>query len=164
VNPRNLPADESERVLGKAIDHEYNLFELLRRPDVRYTALMSMDGGLYASDDVSPEALGDQSAPVIEQVEIAAKYAGYIDRQKGRGPARRALRGPEAAGRPGLYAGDGPVDRGAPEAGPAPAGNARHGSAHFRHHARQRVVVADSPQEGWSKDKGPERLNRLIRV
>jgi tRNA uridine 5-carboxymethylaminomethyl modification enzyme len=82
VNPRNLPADESERVLGKAIDHEYNLFELLRRPDVRYTALMSMDGGLYASDDVSPEALGDQSAPVIEQVEIAAKYAGYIDRQK----------------------------------------------------------------------------------
>ncbi|MBK8360127.1 MAG: tRNA uridine-5-carboxymethylaminomethyl(34) synthesis enzyme MnmG [Comamonadaceae bacterium] len=83
VNPRNLPADESERVLGKAIDHEYNLFELLRRPDVSYTALMSMDGGLYASDDVSPEALGDQSAPVIEQVEIAAKYAGYIDRQKG---------------------------------------------------------------------------------
>ncbi|MBK6927867.1 MAG: tRNA uridine-5-carboxymethylaminomethyl(34) synthesis enzyme MnmG [Comamonadaceae bacterium] len=82
VNPRNLPADESERVLGKAIDHEYNLFELLRRPDVSYTALMSMDGGLYASDDVSPEALGDQSAPVIEQVEIAAKYAGYIDRQK----------------------------------------------------------------------------------
>ncbi|MBK6360080.1 MAG: tRNA uridine-5-carboxymethylaminomethyl(34) synthesis enzyme MnmG [Comamonadaceae bacterium] len=82
VNPRNLPADESERVLGKAIDHEYNLFELLRRPDVSYTALMSMDGGLYASDDVAPEALGDQSAPVIEQVEIAAKYAGYIDRQK----------------------------------------------------------------------------------
>ncbi|MBK9987889.1 MAG: tRNA uridine-5-carboxymethylaminomethyl(34) synthesis enzyme MnmG [Betaproteobacteria bacterium] len=83
VNPRNLPADESERVLGKAIDHEYNLFELLRRPDVSYTALMSMDGGIYASDDVAPEALGDQSAPVIEQVEIAAKYAGYIDRQKG---------------------------------------------------------------------------------
>ncbi|MBK9198749.1 tRNA uridine-5-carboxymethylaminomethyl(34) synthesis enzyme MnmG [Candidatus Skiveiella danica] len=82
VNPRNLPADESERVLGKAIDHEYNLFELLRRPDVSYTALMSMDGGIYASDDVAPEALGDQSAPVIEQVEIAAKYAGYIDRQK----------------------------------------------------------------------------------
>jgi tRNA uridine 5-carboxymethylaminomethyl modification enzyme len=82
VNPRNLPADESERVLGKAIDHEYNLFELLRRPDVSYTALMSMDGGLYASGDVAPESLGDQSAPVIEQVEIAAKYAGYIDRQK----------------------------------------------------------------------------------
>ena len=82
VNPRNLPADESERVLGKAIDDEYNLFELLRRPDVSYAALMSMDGGLYASGDVAREALGDQSTPVIEQVEIAAKYAGYIDRQK----------------------------------------------------------------------------------
>jgi tRNA uridine 5-carboxymethylaminomethyl modification enzyme len=82
VNPRNLPPAESERVLGKAIDHEYNLFELLRRPDVSYAALMSMDGGLYASGEVAPEALGDQSTPVIEQVEIAAKYAGYIDRQK----------------------------------------------------------------------------------
>ena len=30
VNPRNLPAAESERVLGKSIEHEYNLFELLR--------------------------------------------------------------------------------------------------------------------------------------
>ena len=34
VNPRNLPAAESERVLGKAIEHEYNLADLLRRPDV----------------------------------------------------------------------------------------------------------------------------------
>jgi tRNA uridine 5-carboxymethylaminomethyl modification enzyme len=36
-----------------------------------------------ASADVSRETLGDLSAPVIEQVEIAAKYSGYIDRQKG---------------------------------------------------------------------------------
>ena len=42
-----------------------------------------MDGGKYASADVSRETLGDLSAPVIEQVEIAAKYSGYIDRQKG---------------------------------------------------------------------------------
>ena len=82
VNPRNLPAAESERVLGKVIEHEYNLFELLRRPDVSYGGLVSMDGGRFASHDVSGEALGDLSAPVIEQVEIAAKYSGYIDRQK----------------------------------------------------------------------------------
>ena len=31
VNPRNLPPVESERVLGKAIEHEHNLFDLLRR-------------------------------------------------------------------------------------------------------------------------------------
>ncbi len=82
VSPRNLSAQESERVLGKAIDHEYNLFDLLRRPDVRYADLMSLDGGRYASTDVSREPLGDLANPVIEQVEIGAKYAGYIDRQK----------------------------------------------------------------------------------
>ncbi|GAO25772.1 tRNA uridine 5-carboxymethylaminomethyl modification enzyme GidA [Alicycliphilus sp. B1] len=82
VNPRILAAAEAERVLGKAIDHEYNLFDLLRRPDVDYARLMSLDGGKYASGDVSRETLGALSEPVIEQVEIAAKYAGYIDRQK----------------------------------------------------------------------------------
>ncbi|NMM81842.1 tRNA uridine-5-carboxymethylaminomethyl(34) synthesis enzyme MnmG [Acidovorax sp. SRB_14] len=82
VNPRNLPVEESVRVLGKGIEHEYNLFELLRRPDVAYGALVGMDGGKYASDAVSREALGELAAPVVEQVEIAAKYAGYIDRQK----------------------------------------------------------------------------------
>ena len=34
VNPRNLAAEESERVLGKAIEHEYNLADLLRRPNM----------------------------------------------------------------------------------------------------------------------------------
>ena len=82
VNPRNLSATESERVLGKAIEHEHNLFDLLRRPDVGYDALMSLDGGKHASPDVSRETLGELSAAVIEQVEIAAKYSGYIDRQR----------------------------------------------------------------------------------
>ena len=82
VNPRNLSATESERVLGKAIEHEHNLFDLLRRPDVGYDALMSLDGGKHASTDVSRETLGELSAAVIEQVEIAAKYSGYIDRQR----------------------------------------------------------------------------------
>ncbi|MDD0811101.1 tRNA uridine-5-carboxymethylaminomethyl(34) synthesis enzyme MnmG [Curvibacter sp. RS43] len=89
VNPRNLPAAESERVLGKSIEHEYNLADLLRRPDVSYTALMSLDGGKYlpvaseaAPTAVLPEVLGDLYEPVVEQIEIAAKYAGYIDRQR----------------------------------------------------------------------------------
>jgi tRNA uridine 5-carboxymethylaminomethyl modification enzyme len=83
VNPRNLPAAESERVLGKSIEHEYNLADLLRRPDVTYAGLMSLDGGRYATQDVSRETLGDLAEPVVEQIEIAAKYSGYIDRQKG---------------------------------------------------------------------------------
>ncbi len=81
VNPRNLPTTEAERVLGKAIEHEYSLFELLRRPGVGYADLMAMDGGKYGSPDMTPQALGDLAAPAAEQVEIAAKYAGYIERQ-----------------------------------------------------------------------------------
>jgi len=82
VNPRNLPAAESERVLGKAIEHEHNLFDLLRRPGVGYAALVGMNSAQHTSPDVSRETLGDLLAPVVEQVEIAAKYSGYIDRQK----------------------------------------------------------------------------------
>ena len=78
VNPNNLPLAEAERVLGKAIEREYNLADLLRRPDVNYAGLMSLDGGKYGTPDVS--ALLDKS--VIEQIEITAKYAGYIDLQK----------------------------------------------------------------------------------
>ncbi len=82
VNPNNLPAAESERVLGKGIEHEHNLFDLLRRPGVDHAALMSLDDGRHASADVSRETLGDLAEAVIEQVEIAAKYAGYIGRQR----------------------------------------------------------------------------------
>ena len=82
VNPRNLPAAESERVLGKAIEHEHNLFDLLRRPGVGYAELVAMNSAQHTASDVSRETLGDLLAPVVEQVEIAAKYAGYIDRQK----------------------------------------------------------------------------------
>ena len=82
VSPQNLPAAESERVLGKAIDHEYSLGELLRRPDVSYASLMSLDGGKYASTAVSRETLGDLCDAVVEQIDIAAKYSGYIDRQR----------------------------------------------------------------------------------
>nr|WP_315496734.1 tRNA uridine-5-carboxymethylaminomethyl(34) synthesis enzyme MnmG [uncultured Rhodoferax sp.] len=97
VNPRNLATEESERVLGKAIDHEYNLGDLLRRPNISYAALMSLDHGKYANRDLPPpvsrettdaplsaEAAAQDAfvAAVVEQVEIAAKYSGYIDRQK----------------------------------------------------------------------------------
>jgi tRNA uridine 5-carboxymethylaminomethyl modification enzyme len=89
ANPRILSAAEAERVLGKAIEREYNLFDLLRRPGVAYDGLMEMEGGRFqavAKDGkpvpVSRETLGDQYDAVLEQVEIAAKYSGYIDRQR----------------------------------------------------------------------------------
>jgi len=71
VNPRVLPLRDAERVLGQGIDREYPLSELLRRPDVSYDALMTLPGAGPALDD--PQA--------AEQVEIQAKYAGYIARQ-----------------------------------------------------------------------------------
>ncbi|MDB5779267.1 MAG: glucose inhibited division protein [Polaromonas sp.] len=95
INPNNLPASEAERVLGKAIEREYNLADLLRRPDVNYAGLMSLDGGKYANAEiptgdahVSRETSAGDTLPadlvksVIEQIEITAKYAGYIDLQK----------------------------------------------------------------------------------
>ena len=72
VNPAILSVPEAERVLGQAIEHEYNLFDLLRRPAVRYEGLMSWSGVGTAVED----------SAVVEQLEIEAKYAGYVDRQR----------------------------------------------------------------------------------
>lgn len=71
VQPANVSRETQEAVLGKVLDHEYSLFELLRRPEVSYQGLLD----LIPTD----EMLADD---VKEQVEIAAKYQGYIDRQK----------------------------------------------------------------------------------
>jgi tRNA uridine 5-carboxymethylaminomethyl modification enzyme len=72
VNPGLVPEREAVRVLGQAIEREYSLFDLLRRPAVSYANLLTLPG---AGEGVSaPE--------VIEQVEIQAKYQGYIERQK----------------------------------------------------------------------------------
>ena len=87
VNPNNLPVLEAERVLGKAIEREYNLADLLRRPDVSYAGLMSLEEGKYANPELAAEMassddMAEMMKSVIEQIEIAAKYAGYIDLQK----------------------------------------------------------------------------------
>lgn len=82
VNPRILSEAESARVLGKGIEHEYNLGELLRRPEVGYESLMSLESGRWSAAAVSRETLGDLYEPVVEQIEIGAKYSGYIARQK----------------------------------------------------------------------------------
>lgn len=77
VNPRILADAEAERVLGKGIEREYALTDLLRRPNVNYDTLMTLkgvDGQNLAGPGVTDEA-------VKEQVEIQVKYAGYIDRQ-----------------------------------------------------------------------------------
>jgi tRNA uridine 5-carboxymethylaminomethyl modification enzyme len=86
VNPTSLPAQEAERVLGKAIEREYNLADLLRRPEVTYDSLMGMatlnkDGTPNAS--LAAAHVSRETTPeVVEQVEISIKYAGYIEGQR----------------------------------------------------------------------------------
>ncbi|WP_374623300.1 tRNA uridine-5-carboxymethylaminomethyl(34) synthesis enzyme MnmG [Pandoraea sp.] len=80
VNPKTFPADDSVPLLGKVIDHEYSLADLLRRPEVGYDALMAAQGGRLAAEGVlSDDPL--QASQIREQIEIAVKYQGYIDRQ-----------------------------------------------------------------------------------
>ncbi len=72
AHPAKLAAEEVKRVLGQEIEREYALFELLRRPNVSYAELMSLN------IDSAPPC----NQTVAAQVEIAAKYQGYIDRQQ----------------------------------------------------------------------------------
>lgn len=72
VNPRLIPGHDAIRVLGKALEREYSLFDLLRRPDVDYAALLGLPG--VGGGVVDPD--------VVRQIEAQAKYQGYIERQK----------------------------------------------------------------------------------
>lgn len=72
LRPGMLPEADLVNVLGKTIEKEYSLYELLRRPDVTYARLMSLPG--------IEQRLVDER--IAEQVEINVKYEGYIERQK----------------------------------------------------------------------------------
>ena len=75
VQPARVDTAAMETLLGKPIEHEYTLHDLLRRPEVDYAGLMQLwvDGKSVDAGVCDPQ--------VIEQIEIQAKYQGYIDRQ-----------------------------------------------------------------------------------
>jgi tRNA uridine 5-carboxymethylaminomethyl modification enzyme len=78
VHPTKVSKDECERVLGNGIEREYSLFNLLARPNVSHETLMTLkntEGKPYSKDV-------ELTATEVEQVEIAVKYSGYINRQK----------------------------------------------------------------------------------
>ena len=76
INPRIVAAAEAERVLGQPIEREYALADLLRRPDVTYASLMTLQAAGVA---VGP---GVADGVVARQIETEIKYAGYIERQQ----------------------------------------------------------------------------------
>jgi tRNA uridine 5-carboxymethylaminomethyl modification enzyme len=79
VRPQDVEAASAERVFGAALSREQSALELLRRPEVAYEDLTSLPavGGMPEEDAVDAR-LTEQ---VLFQVDVQAKYAGYIERQ-----------------------------------------------------------------------------------
>lgn len=72
LRPGSVPDELAQQVVGNVLKKEANLMELLRRPEVSYATLMTLPG---AGEPVSDPL-------VAEQLEIQAKYHGYIERQQ----------------------------------------------------------------------------------
>lgn len=72
LRPEDIAAERAKELLGQPLMHEVNLLDLLKRPELDYNKLMKLPG---AGEPVRDDA-------VSGQVEIQAKYAGYISRQQ----------------------------------------------------------------------------------
>ena len=86
VQPQAWSAVEADRLLGKALEHEHSLFDLLRRPGVDHDRLTEVAASAGKSQHVSRETLRSEvgvvlADAVIEQIEISTKYEGYISKQ-----------------------------------------------------------------------------------
>jgi tRNA uridine 5-carboxymethylaminomethyl modification enzyme len=87
VNPNILPAADAERLVGKALEREYSLIDLLRRPGVTFDTISEVASIARPASGVTRAALIESlgsalAAAVIEQLEVGVKYAGYISKQQ----------------------------------------------------------------------------------
>ena len=71
LRPDTQAAKSLNQLINDPITREYNLLELLKRPEISYAQLATIEG--LSADNIDLEA--------AEQVEIQVKYAGYIERQ-----------------------------------------------------------------------------------
>jgi tRNA uridine 5-carboxymethylaminomethyl modification enzyme len=71
IRPATPAGAKVAQVLGQVLGRDQNLIELMRRPEISYATLMTLPDAGPAVDD----------AEVAQQLEIDAKYAGYVDRQ-----------------------------------------------------------------------------------
>ncbi len=72
VQANDVDQRTAQEILNAPLKHEYSMYELLRRPEVDFENLQKL----------SKQDLSDIPAEICEQLEIQAKYAGYIERQK----------------------------------------------------------------------------------
>ncbi len=79
VGPRHEKADALALILGQTLAHECSLAEILRRPSLSYDDLMATESGFWHPGDLADDPILDWQ--IKDQVEIAIKYQGYIDRQ-----------------------------------------------------------------------------------
>mgnify|MGYP001170291378 FL=1 len=70
VQTESIVAKTINKKINSPLSHEYNMLDLLKRPELKYHDLIQKD---------DPSLVSQQ---VLEQIEIQAKYSGYIDRQK----------------------------------------------------------------------------------
>ncbi|HEY3699917.1 MAG TPA: tRNA uridine-5-carboxymethylaminomethyl(34) synthesis enzyme MnmG [Spongiibacteraceae bacterium] len=69
IQPHTPEAEQVNRLIETPLAREYNLLDLLKRPEINYADIAGLKG----------ENIGDEQ--VAEQIEIQIKYAGYINRQ-----------------------------------------------------------------------------------
>lgn len=72
IHPSQISDEQTQDVFGGKLSREYHMDELLRRPNVTYESLTSIEGAGPAVEDDA----------IAEQVEVQIKYAGYIERQQ----------------------------------------------------------------------------------
>jgi len=88
VHPGIVPPELGERTIGQAIEREYSLADLLRRPAVKFDDVVAMvlaarpELSIVSRETLHAELGAELADAVIGQIEIAAKYAGYIERQQ----------------------------------------------------------------------------------
>jgi tRNA uridine 5-carboxymethylaminomethyl modification enzyme len=81
LHPADVPAEWAERVLGGPLSREATAFELLRRPEVTYDALLELTGPPAWLPE-GPASGSDErlTGQVRTHIEVQARYAGYIER------------------------------------------------------------------------------------
>lgn len=82
IRPGEADATTLEKILGQPLEREHSAAELLRRPRTRYENLVTL-APPHVRATAAAEGLDElRLRQVVEQIEIRAKYSGYIERQR----------------------------------------------------------------------------------